>query len=143
MKLACSWPRIVYLWLGLSSFSIACATSTYQYKEDEYVVITGGRSPDGQYSITAHGEGEYGDENFHLYLTDARTGKKLGQLDEVKDPLDTGADAFHANWSRDSREVSISYRVDRHEAVILRYRVESGHARYLSGPAKTDKLPDK
>jgi len=143
MRLACCWPPIAYVWFGFISLSTACATSTYHYRADEYVTIPGGRSPDGHYLITAHGEGEYGDENFHLYLSDARTGKKLGQLDQVKDPLDTGADAFSAQWSGDSREVSISYRIDRHEAVMVRYRVENGQPRYLTGPTKIDKLPNR
>jgi hypothetical protein len=94
----------------------AGATSNYEYKPDEYVVIIDGRSPDGKYSIAAHGEGKLGDENFHLYLMNAETGKKITVLTGVVDTLDTGADAFYAKWSADSREVSIRYRVDRHDA---------------------------
>ncbi len=87
------------------------ATATYQYKPDEYVTINHGKSPDGAYSIAAHGEGEYGDENFHLYLIKASTGERLGALAEITDVLDTGASAFYAKWSSDCHEVSISYRV--------------------------------
>lgn len=119
----------------------AYATSNYDYKPDEYVVIVDGHSPNGQYSIAAHGEGEYGYEHFHLYLMDARTGKKIGPLEEVKDTLDTGADAFYAKWSPDSRQVSITYRIDRHEAVMIRYRIENRRAYRLSGPAKVEGLP--
>jgi hypothetical protein len=118
----------------------ADATSNYEYKPDEYVVINGGRSPDGKYSIAAHGKGELGDENFHLYLMDAGSGKKVAILDEVKDTLDTGADAFYAKWSTDSREVSIRYRVDRHEAQMVRYRIQEDRAHLLSGPTKVDAL---
>ena len=53
----------------------ALATSNYEYGPDEYVTIAKGFSPDGKYAITAHGEGELGDENFHLFLTDAVAGK--------------------------------------------------------------------
>src|SRR6185312_13398339 len=53
------------------------ATSNYEYGPDEYVTITNGISPDGKIAITAHGSGELGDDNFHLYLTDAATGKKI------------------------------------------------------------------
>ena len=118
----------------------AGATSNYEYKPDEYMVISDGRSPDGKYSIAAHGEGELGDENFYLYLMNAETGKKIGTLEEVTDTLDTGADAFYAKWSTDSREVSIRYRVDRRDARMVRYRIENGQARLLSRPAKVNDL---
>lgn len=112
------------------------ATSNYQYKPDEYVVIADGRAPNGQYAISAHGEGELGDENFHLYLMDARSGKVIGPLEEVKDPLDTGAEAFRAKWTADSKQVSITYRVDRRESVMVRYRIDNGRAILVGGPKK-------
>jgi hypothetical protein len=43
----------------------------------------------GQYSIATDGEGELGHDHFHVYLMDARTGKKVGPLEEIKDTLDT------------------------------------------------------
>jgi hypothetical protein len=112
------------------------ATSTYEYKPDEYVVIADGRSPNGQYAISAHGEGDLGDENFHLYLMNAPSGRVIGPLEEIKDTLDTGADAFRARWSPDSREVSITYRIDRHVAVMVRYRIDNGRAQLIHGPTK-------
>ena len=112
------------------------ATSNYEYKPDEYVVITDGRAPNGQHAIAAHGGGDLGYDNFHLYLMDAKTGKVIGPLEEVKDPLDTGADAFRAKWSADSRQVSITYRVDRRESVTVRYRIDNGRAILISGPKK-------
>jgi hypothetical protein len=136
--------RKLLLWFTLAITLLisgrAGATSNYEYKPDEYVVISDGRSPDGKYSIAAHGEGELGDENFHLYLMNAETGQKIGILDKVKDTLDTGADAFYARWSADSREVAIRYRIDRREARMVRYRIEQGHARLLNGPAKVKDL---
>lgn len=131
-------PAILLLvCLGWLFFSPqARATSNYEYKPDEYVVITNGRSPDGKYSIAAHGEGDLGYDNFHLFLMDAMAGKKLGALSEIKDPLDTGADGFTAKWSADSKQVSITYRVDRRESVMVSYRIENGRATRLSGPAK-------
>jgi hypothetical protein len=86
------------------------------------------------------GEGELGDENFHLYLMDAGSWKKVAVLDEVKDTLDTGADAFYAKWSADSLEVSIRYRVDRHEALMVRYRIQGDQAQLIGGPTKVDAL---
>jgi hypothetical protein len=48
--------------ISLATACTALATSTYEYKPGEYVVIKDGKSPNGEYSIAAHGEGEYGDE---------------------------------------------------------------------------------
>ena len=50
------------------------ATSNYEYGPDEYVTVSNGISPDGKFAVTAHGGGELGYDNFHLYLTDAVTG---------------------------------------------------------------------
>jgi hypothetical protein len=107
--------------LALFSFTLLShsATSNYNYIPGEYIVIVDGRSPDGRYAIASHGDGEDGYDNFHLYLMDAMTGKKIGPLEEIKDTLDTGADAFYAKWSADSGQVSITYRVDRHVAVMV------------------------
>jgi hypothetical protein len=123
--------------LGITLFSdSAYATSNYTYKPDEYVVIVDGRSLNGRYSIASHGDGEDGYENFHLYLMDTMTGKKIGPLEEIKDTLDTGTDAFYAKWSADSSQVSITYRVDRHVAVMVRYRIANRRAYRIEGPTK-------
>ena len=119
----------------------ANATSNYTYKAGEYVTIVDGRSPNGQYSVAAHGDGVDGYEHFHIYLMDAKTGKKIGPLEEIKNNLDTGADAFYAQWSPDSRQVSITWRIDRREALVVRYRIEAGRAYRVSGPTKADGLP--
>ena len=71
--------------------TFAFATDNYEYGQDEYVTIVKGLSPNGSFAITAHGEGEYGYERFHIYLTDARTGKNIGPLEEIAKILDTGA----------------------------------------------------
>lgn len=116
------------------------ATSNREYKPNEFVVIVGGLSPDHKYSIAAHGDGELGYDNFHIYLMNAATGKKIGPLEEIKDTLDTGADAFYAKWSTDSKEVAIRYRVDRREALEVRYRIGPGRAHLIKGPSKSDGL---
>jgi len=123
------------------AFSSAYATSNYTYKPGEYLTIADGRSPNGQYAIAAHGEGDLGYENFHIYLMRAQTGKPIGPLEEIKDTLDTGANAFYAHWSADSRQVSITYRVDRHTAVKISYRIENGRAYVISGPKEVEGLP--
>ena len=120
---------------------VAMATSNHTYSHGEYATIVDGRSPDGHYAIAAHGDGELGYENFHLYLMDARIGRKIGPLEEIKDILDTGADAYYAKWTPDSGTVSITYREDRHKAVMIRYRVKNGRAVRLGGPSKVDGLP--
>lgn len=95
--------------------TLAMATANYEYGADEYVTITKGLSPDGRFAITAHGDGEAGYENFHLYLTDAVTGRHIGPLEEVDPILDTTADAFGAVWSEDSTSVTIVWRWSRHD----------------------------
>jgi hypothetical protein len=95
--------------LGVCS---ALATSNYEYKKDEYVTISNGISPDKKFSIKAHGEGDLGYDNFHLYLF--ASNKRIGPLTEIVEVLDTGAEAYAARWSEDSRTVMIIYRVDRH-----------------------------
>src|SRR4051794_26284604 len=90
----------------------ARATSNYEYGTDEYVTITNGLSPDRKIAITAHGNGELGDDDFHLYLTDAATGKKVGPLTEIDEFLNTAADKYGAQWSSDGQEVTIVWLVD-------------------------------
>lgn len=113
----------------------AWATSNHEYGPDEYDTVASGISPDGKYAITAHGEGELGYDHFHIYLTNAISGKKIGPLEEIKETLDTGADAFAAKWSNDSQEVVIVYRVDRHAPLkAVFYHVAKGRAFPIKGP---------
>ncbi len=48
------------------------ATSNYAYKKHEYPTIGGGRAPNGRNAIAAHGEGDDGYDDFHLYLMVSR-----------------------------------------------------------------------
>jgi len=105
------WPILAFCVWGVCS---ALATSNYEYKKGEYVTISNGVSPDKAYAIKAHGEGEGGYDNFHIYLFDGASGKRIGPLTEIVDTLDTGAEAFAAKWSEDGKTVMIIYRVDRH-----------------------------
>jgi hypothetical protein len=119
----------------LLPITAALATSNYEYGPDEYVTVSNGISPDGKFAITAHGGGELGYDDFHLYLTNAITGKKIGPLEEIKETLDTGADAFAAKWSKDSQQVTIVYRVDRHAPLkAVSYRIADRRARRIHGP---------
>ncbi len=120
--------------ISLSS-TLALATSNYQYGSNEYVTIAKGISPCGKYAITAHGQGELGYDSFHIFLTDAVSGKKIGPLEEIVETLDTGADAFCAKWSKDSQQVVITYRVDRHAPLkAVSYDIKNGRARLIKGP---------
>jgi hypothetical protein len=129
-------PRLLlFLAVFLLEATVALATDIYQYGADEYVTIAQGISPGGKYAITAHGEGEYGYDNFHIFLTEAVSGKKIGPLQEIRETLDTGAAAFCAKWSKDSRQVTIVYRVDRHAPLkAVSYDVSNGRARPIKGP---------
>lgn len=134
-------PRVLLV-IALSAvgISLVLATSNREYGPNEYAVIDGGLSPDRKYSIAAHGGGELGYDNFHIYLMNAVTGKKIGPLEEIKDTLDTGAEAFYAKWSPNSNEVAIRYRIDRREALEVRYRIDKGRAFLIKGPSKSDGL---
>lgn len=114
---------LIFLSAVLVPATVALAASNYQYGPDKYVTIAKGISPNGKYAITAHGEGDLGYDNFHIFLTDAVSGK-IGPLTEILDTLDTGAGAFCAKWSRDSERVVIIYRVDRHAPLkAVSYRI--------------------
>ena len=120
--------------LLLSIISVR-ATWNYEYGPDEYVTIANGISPDGKIAITAHGTGDLGDENFHLYLTDVSTGKKIGALEEITEYLDTAGPAFGAQWSNDGQQVTIVWRVDRHEPLkAISYRINGRRAQKIKGP---------
>jgi hypothetical protein len=122
------------------SAAVGLATSTYDYGANEYVTIAKGISPDRKYAITAHGGAETREERFHLYLTDFAKGKKIGPLEEVDQILDTGADAYCAQWSKDSQEVTIVYRIDRHEPLkVFSYHIANGRATLLKGPVDATK----
>jgi hypothetical protein len=114
--------------------SPAQATSNYAYAKDEYVTIANGAAPNHRYAVAAHGSGELGDVDFHLYLMAEPGHRVIGPLEEVKDILDTGPTAYTAEWSADSRHVALLYRSDRHITAMNLYRIEHGRAYPISGP---------
>jgi len=135
--------------LLVSFTTLAHATAFYEYGEHEYVTIIKGMSPNGKYAITAHGEGEAGeagDDNFHIYLTNAVTGKKIGPLEEIgqnrRSPgayighlLDTNANAYCANWSADSQYVTVFYLTDMRNILnAMTYRIGKGRAFPIGQP---------
>lgn len=122
-------------WLACAA-APADATSNYAYGKHEYALIHGGRSPDGRYSIASHGEGELGDENFHVYLMAEPRHRKLVALPDIgEDVLDSSPVAYWAAWSKDSRHVAVSHRVNRHMMQTKLYRIEGAQARRITGPS--------
>lgn len=115
----------------------ASATSVHNYGQDEYAIIDGGLSPDKRLSLAAHGEGEMGDENFHVWLMEEPAHSKIAALDGISSDnnLDTGAQAYQAYWSRDSRRVGLTFRVDRHVVQLNLYAIENHKPYLISGPS--------
>jgi hypothetical protein len=123
---------------GLVAFSAlpAHATDEYEYGADEYVTVSKGLSPDSKYAITGHGGAYYSkDCFFHVYLTDAVTGKKIGPLEEIDGNLDTGAGSFAAKWSKESDKVTIVFRISRQEPLrAYTYHIAKRRASLVKGP---------
>ena len=127
--------RLAIYATGLLCASVVCATSNYDYAPNEYVTIATGLSPNGRFAVTAHGEGEGGIDNFHLYLTDTAKNWNISMLADIIDTLDTGANALAAKWSRDSRQVTIIYRIDRHVPLkATTYRITDQGATCIKPP---------
>ena len=114
----------------------ARATSSYDYKQNEYAVIAGGAAPNKLLSIASHGGGKLGNDNFHLYLMAEFAQKIIAKLEAIgpNDVLDTAPDAFHAEWSADSRHVAVLYRPDRHVVTMQPYEIRDRRAHLLAGP---------
>src|SRR5476651_1660636 len=98
------------------SVDLTYATANSGYKKGEYLVVRNGEAPNKRFSIASHGDGELGNDNFHVYLMAEPAHAKIAPLDDIKPDniLDTAPDAYHAAWSPDSRHVSVSFRSDRH-----------------------------
>ena len=121
---------------------LAHATAEYEYGANEYVTVARGISPDGKFAITAHQD--YGHNNFHLYLTDAQTGKNIGPLEEIKPILDTCAGSFVAKWSADSSKVTIVWRWSRQDPFLsMTYRIKGRRAIPLTkAPVDSNEMGD-
>ncbi len=120
----------------------AHATSNYGYRKNEYVIIRDGRSPDKRLSVASHGNGELGDEDFHLYLMAEPAHRKIVPLEAIAsdDVLDSAAHAYHARWSADSRHVAVLFRSDRHVVAMRLYEIRERRPHLMSGPALLDEV---
>ncbi len=114
----------------------ARATSNHQYAKGEYGIIHGGLAPNKQVSLASRGEGELGDEDFHVWLMAEPAHRKLVKLDAISSDnnLDTDPSAYHAFWSKDSRLVGVAFRSSRHEVTLNLYRVENRSAHLITSP---------
>jgi hypothetical protein len=127
---------LIALLLGLAA-APACATSIHEYAKGEYAIIRHGLAPDKRLSLASHGEGELGDENFHVWLMAEPVHRKIAVLDDISshNNLDSGPDAYHGFWSRDSRHVAVAFRSSRHEVTLNLYRVENRRTHPIGGPS--------
>jgi hypothetical protein len=112
------------------------ATSEHDYADGEYAIIRDGLSPDRRMSLAAHGDGEGGHGNFHVWLMAETAHRRIMQLDDIssENNLDTAPDAYHGRWSADSRHVAVGFRFDRHQVQLNIYDVESRRAYLVRGP---------
>ena len=109
------------------------ATDNYSYKADEYATISGGRSPDGRWSVAAHGEGEAGYGNFDLYLMREPAHEELSPL-RTSDCLDTAPLSIIAIWAPDSKHVAVLNRSDRHVLDLRLFAVADGKVEPIKVP---------
>jgi hypothetical protein len=112
------------------------ATSEHDYAGDEYAVIRDGLSPDKLMSLAAHGDGEGGHGNFHVWLMAEPAHRRIMRLDDIgsENNLDTAPDAYHGQWSADSRHVAVGFRFDRHQVQLNIYSIENRRAYLVRGP---------
>jgi hypothetical protein len=132
----------IFALAGLASVTLAYsvdltyATANYGYKKGEYLVVRDGTAPNERFSIASHGDGELGNDNFHVYLMAEPAHTKIARLDDIgpDNTLDTAPDAYHAAWSPDSRHVSVSFRSDRHFVETNLYKIRNRRAYLIDGP---------
>jgi hypothetical protein len=115
----------------------ARATDEHTYGRDEYAVIRDGLAPNKRISLASHGDGEGGNENFHVWLMSEPAHRRVARLGDIgsRGILDTGPKAYYAFWSADSRYVAVTYRSERHVVEFELYAIEGHHARRVSGPS--------
>jgi len=111
------------------------ATSEYDYASAEYAIIRDGLSPDKLMSLAAHGDGEGGHEKFHVWLMAEPAHRRIMPLDDISSDnnLDTAPDAYHGQWSADSRHVAVGFRFDRHQVQLNIYNIENRRAHLVGG----------
>jgi hypothetical protein len=99
-------------------------------------VIDSGLAPNGRLSLASHGEGESGNDKFHIHLMAEPAHRRIAVLDDItsKDILDSGPTAFYASWAPDSRHAAVAFRIERHVMITMLYRIERNRAVGIGGP---------
>lgn len=128
-------PPLVLAALLASAIAPARATDEHEYAKGEYAVIRDGLAPDRAKSLAAHGDGDGGSDNFHVWLMAEPAHRRLTALADIEARLDTGPNAYYAFWSADSRHVAVTYRSDRHVVELNLYQIEGRRARPVPGPS--------
>ena len=115
----------------------ARATDSHDYGKDEYAIIHDGMAPNKRLSLAAYGDGDGGSENFHVWLMAEPAHRKILPLGNIgsDNNLDTGPNAYHAQWRADSRAVAVLFRHGRHEVQLNLYRIEGNRAHLVQGPS--------
>jgi hypothetical protein len=117
------------------------ATSIHKYGKHEFSIIADGRAPNKRLSVASHqnGEsnGEFWDEHFNLYLMAEPAHRIITPLDinGKIGGLDTGADAYNAMWSPDSRRVAVRFRNSRHIGEMRLYEIRGRRPHLLDNPS--------
>jgi hypothetical protein len=114
----------------------ARATDTHEYARGEYAVIRDGLAPDKTRSLASHGDGDGGSGHFHVWLMAEPAHRKITALEDIGEDniLDTGPDAYHAFWSKDSHHVAVGFRSDRHIVEMNLYQVDGARVHRIVGP---------
>jgi len=128
--------------LGFPLLLLLCAqplvaTDNHSYKVHEYATVSGGRSPDGRWSIASHGDGEMGYENFDLYLMREPAHEKPAPL-RTGGSLDTAPLSIIAVWAPDSKHVALLNRSDRHVLGVRLFTVANGKVQPIKVPLLLD-----
>lgn len=115
----------------------ARATDSHDYARGEYAIVRDGLSPDKHLSLASHGDGDGGNDHFHVWLMAEPAHRKIAALADIgpDNILDTGPDAYYAFWSADSRNVAVTFRSERHVVEVSLYHVENRRAHPVSGPS--------
>jgi len=124
----------VFLAFGLTQ---ARATDEHTYDKNEFAVIRDGLAPNKRMSLASHGDGDGGNQNFHVWLMSEPAHRRIARLQDIgsRGILDTGPNAYYAFWSADSRYVAVTYRSERHVVEFELYGVEGRRVRRVSGPS--------
>ena len=128
----------------------AYATAEYNYKANEYVIVDHGLAPNNKFSIAAHGTGEGGSEEFHLYVMAEPEHRPLAPASidrlEIHFIWIPARRLFIARSTANSGHVAIMFRADRHILIMVLYALRDSQPHHLKGPtlfgAVTKSMPE-